>query len=240
MKTKAIFLGLILSLSLFISCDHETIRASGEVTSREISFTEYSGLNVGNAFNVYVTFSDTEESIRIDANENLQDRIIVQKEDNTLIIKLQKFTSVKGNATLNAYITTKSLSKIDISGATDLTLENKWVADEARIELSGASDFSGELAIDKLNLDMTGASGANMFGSVANLNADLSGSSGIRDYDLAVERLNIELSGASEAFLSINESIDIKATGASVLYYKGNAVVNNKRLSGASEIKNRN
>lgn len=240
MKTKTFCIGLILSIGLFTSCDHETIRASGEVTSREISFSDYSGLKVANAFNVFVTFSNTEERIRIDANENIQDRIIVQKECNDLIIKLQKYTNVKGNATLNAYITTNKLSKIDISGATDLTLENEWVVEEAKIKLSGASDFSGEIMAERLNLDMGGASSANIYGSVNALNADLSGSSDVRDFDLVVERLDIELSGASEAFLSVNESIDIKGSGASVLYYKGNAIVNNKRLSGASEIKNRN
>jgi len=240
MKTITFCIGLILSIGLLASCDHETIRASGEITSREISFSDYSGLKVANAFNVYVTFSDTEESIRIDANENIQDRILVQKDGNDLVIKLQKFTNIKGNATLNAYITTKSLSKIDLSGATDLTLENEWVAENAKIELSGASGFLGEVMADNLNLDMGGASTANIYGSITALNANLSGSSDIRDYDLSVEKLDINLSGASEAFLSVNDAIDIRASGASVLYYKGNATVNNKRLSGASEIKNRN
>ncbi len=240
MKTKTFCIGLIFSIGLFTSCDRETIRASGEVTSREISFSDYSGLKVANAFNVYVTFSDTEERIRIDANENIQDRIIVQKDGNDLVIKLQKYTNVKGNATLNAYITTKRLSKIDISGATDLTLENEWVAEDAKIELSGASDFSGEVTAERLILDMVGASTANIYGSVNALNANLSGSSNVQDYDLVVGRLNIEMSGASEAFLSVYEAIDIRASGASLLSYKGNATVNNKRLSGASEIKNRN
>ena len=61
-----------------------------------------------------------------------------------------------------------------------------------------------------------------------------------QDYDLIVDYLNIELSGASEAFLLINETIDINASGASVLNYKGNAVVNNQKLSGSSEVRNRN
>lgn len=240
MKTKVLFIGLIFGAVLLTSCDHERIRASGEVTSREFSFSAYSGLKVSNAFTVYVTFSDTEESIRIDANENIQDRILVQKDGNDLSIKLQKFTTIKGNPTLNAYITTKSLSNIDLSGASELTLENGWVSQDAIIELSGASDFSGELSVDHLKLDMGGASTANIFGNVNALNAELSGSSEIRDYDLAVNRLNIELSGASEARVSVNEFIDIKASGASALYYKGDAVITNKKLSGASEIKNRN
>lgn len=240
MKTKTLIIGLIIILVLLSSCDHETVRASGEVTSREIALADYSGLKVSDAFNVYVTFSASEESVRIEANENLQDRILIQKDGNNLIIKLQKFTSVRGNATMNAYITTKNLAKIELSGATELFLENEWTVENAKIELSGASDISGEIAANRLNLHMGGASNADIFGSVNILDADLSGSSDLRDYDLSVGHLDMELSGASEAYLSVEESIDIRASGASVLYYKGNAIIKNKGLSGASEIKNRN
>jgi len=79
-----------------------------------------------------------------------------------------------------------------------------------------------------------------LFGNTASLNAKLSGSSVLRDYDLNVEHLNIDLSGASEVFLSVNETIDIKGSGASILNYKGSAIVENRELSGSSEVKNRN
>jgi hypothetical protein len=166
------------------------------------------------------TFSDTEESIRIEANENIHDRIIVQREGNALFIRLKKFTNVRGNATLNAYIVTKDISKFDISGASKLTLENVWNISDGRIELSGASNFKGEVVADHLNLDMRGASGLNLYGNVSSLEAELSGSSDIRDFDLSVEDSKMEMSGASEAYLSISKSIDIRASGASSLKFK--------------------
>lgn len=240
MKHQKFIIGLILALGFLTSCDHETIRATGEVTTTEVSFSEYSGLKVSNAFNAYVTFSETEEKIVIEANDNLHDRIVVLREGNDVIIKLKKFTNVKGSATLNAYITTKNISKFEIKGASTLTLENDWTASDGHIELSGASDFTGNILVDRLLIDMSGASNADLFGTADQVIADLSGSSHFRDFDLEIRKLNIDLSGASSAFLSVSETIDIKASGASELNYKGNAEVINKRLSGASEIKNRN
>ncbi|MDB4293186.1 DUF2807 domain-containing protein [Maribacter sp.] len=240
MKTTARVLVFFVALGLLTSCDHETIRASDETTSLDYSIPDYSNLKISHAFNAYVTFSDTEESIRIEANDNLHDRIVVQKDGNSLIIKLKKFTNVKGNATLNAYIVTKDISRFDLSGASSLTLENEWVVQNGDIELSGASNFSGEVRAERLNLDLGGASRTSIFGSTATMYADLSGSSEIVDYDLAVSQLNMDLSGASEAFLSVSESIAIEASGASILNYKGNPVITKQELSGASEIKNRN
>lgn len=240
MKKATLFIGLILTLGFLNSCDHDSIRASGEVTSLDYSIPEYSELEVSDAFNVYVTFSDTEESIRIEANDNLHDKVVVKREGNSLVVRLKKFTTVRGNATLNAYIVTKNISTFDLRGASRVTLENEWNHSDARVDLSGASNFTGEVAAERLYLDMRGASNLDLFGNATSLNGKLSGSSDIRDYDLTVEHLKIELSGASEAFLSVNETIDIAASGASVLNYKGTATVNNQKLSGSSEIRNQN
>lgn len=236
MKTKSIIFALIVALGTLTSCDHETIRASDEVSSLDYAIPDYSALKVSNAFNTSVTFSDTEESIRIQANENLHDRIIVKRDGNALIIKLKPLTNVRGNATLNAYIVTKDIASFELSGASKLILENIWNTTNGSIELSGASNFTGEVAVDRLNLDMSGASSLDLFGTASSLDADLAGSSDIRDFDLSVKDLKMEMAGASEASLTVRESIDIKASGASSLKFKGDAKITYKRLSGASEI----
>ncbi|MRH99349.1 hypothetical protein GH721_02290 [Kriegella sp. EG-1] len=240
MKKATQFFGLFLALVILNSCDHDVIRASGEVTSLNYSVPEYSKIKISNAFNTYVTFSDTEESIRIEANENVHERIIVKRDGNSLVIRLKNITNVKGNATLNAYITTKNISEFDLDGASNLILENQWNIENGSIELSGASDFNGEVVVDRLEVDLRGASTTNIYGNVGSLHADLSGSSDIRDYDLYVENLNLDMSGASEAYLSVNKTIDIEASGASELNFKGDATIDRKKLSGASEIKNKN
>lgn len=236
MKTKSIYIGLIGICSLLFSCDRETIRASNTVTTEEVNFSDYSGLRISNAFNAYVTFSDTEEKIEIEANENLHDYIIVAKERNTLVVKFRRNTNLRGNVTLNIYISTGNITNFDVSGASSITLENELVSQNTSIELSGASNFYGEISTSRLELDARGASGIDIFGSTDHLDASLEGSSGLRDYDLAVKHLDIRLSGASDAYLSVAETLDISASGASALNYKGDAAIGRKKLSGASQI----
>ena len=236
MKTKSICIVLAVVCGLLSSCDYESIRVSRYVTKREVNYSDFNGLKVSNAFNAYITFSDTEEKIEIEANENLHDKVILEKVGNDLIVKLKKHTIVGGKVTLNIFITTKSITDFDISGASNLTLENELVAQNASIELSGASEFYGELRVNRLELGTSGASRIQLFGSTGYLDASLAGSSELRGYDFTVEGLDIRLSGASDAYLTVTESIDIRASGVSTLNYKGSAVINNKNLSGASEI----
>lgn len=236
MKSRTLSASLFLLVCIFTSCEKETIRVSGRVIQTEVNLTGYSGLKVSNAFNVVVNFSETEETIIVEANEDIQDRIVVELQGNDLIVRLKRYTSIRGSATLNVYITTRHIDHYDISGASDLVLDDDLIADNARIELSGASSFTGELSVDLLDLVFSGASDADIYGNADVMRGDLSGASILRDYDLHVGKLNLHLSGASNAFLTTMEEIDITASGASTLNYKGNAVVTHKNLSGASKI----
>ena len=238
MKSKIIF-GLLATVLVFTSCENDSIRASGEVTSREFTFSGYTSVRVGGAFDVVIRFSETEESVRIEANENLQDRLVVRVDGTTLRIQPEDNLQIKGNPTLRAFITTNTLSNFEISGASTLTLEDQWIIDDGNIRLSGASDFTGEVAANQLEIRTSGASDVDIFGAVEELNADLSGSSDLKDFDLQVQRLAIDLSGSSDAFLSVTQSIEIDASGSSSLTYRGNPEIVRQNLSGSSALNRR-
>jgi len=48
--------------------------------------------------------------------------------------------------------------------------------------------------------------------------------------------LMAELSGGSSIILSVQDELDVTASGASTVFYKGNGVIVNQELSGGSEI----
>src|SRR5690606_41762695 len=114
--------------------------------------------------------------------------------------------------------------------------ENVGGGQDGTIEVSGASDFSEEVIADRLEVDLDGASSIDVAGSVSFLDAELSGSSDLLDFGLDISNLDIDVSGASTAFLSVKETIRVKASGASTLNYKGNATILKSELSGSSQI----
>jgi len=238
MKSNLIF-GLLATVLLLSSCDTETIRVSDEISTREYAFTDYSGLQVSGDFDVFVRFSDTEERIEIEANTNLQDKIIVSKGGNTLKIRLENNVSVRGNATMKAYITTRNLDDYTISGDSYVELENTYTGNTVTIDVTGDSRFTGELEVNRLLVDLKGDSEIDVFGTANTLDADLSGDSELKDFDMSVQNLIIKLSGDSEAFLSVTETIDVDASGDSVLNYRGEAEIIRQRLSGDSKIQKR-
>jgi hypothetical protein len=240
MRKQAIIFSLATLFTFLTSCDYDTIRAEGEVTSKQYDITGYSELRISDTFKVHVIFSDTEENIRIEANNNLHEKIVVEKDGDQLVIRLKNRTSVKGNATLNAYVTTKNLSSLFVSGASELTLDSPWVIQNGSVHISGASHVFGEINANDLRTVVDGASTMDFYGNVSFLEAELYGSSDMRDYNLHIAELNMKLTGASVAFLTVDESIDVSASGASTLNYKGDAVITRSELSGSSKVINKN
>lgn len=222
---------------LLISCDRETIKVSDSITEVKVNVGDYSGVKVSDAFTVYLTFDDNEESIVVEANANLQSSIIVEKDDDYLRIKVKNNTNIKGDAVMNVYISTASINEIYAAGATQVVLNNQWVNPISKIELSGASNLMGEIEMEELELNASGASNVDLYGSLGSLKSSLAGSSHLKDFDLNLASLEIDLSGASTASLSVSEVIKVHASGASLLYYKGDAIIEEQELSGSSQVK---
>ena len=135
------------------------------------------------------------------------------------------------------------------------------MTDEADIELSGASDFKGDIrsGVIKMDLDgssdieggvgadvlevvLSGASEAKLIGKVVVLKIDLSGSSGIAEqvvdhhYALACEHCEGEMSGASDAYIHCDGNIKVSLSGSSKLHFTGEGNPAESTVSGGSEI----
>jgi len=66
------------------------------------------------------------------------------KNSNTLLIGIQNNVEIGGNPTLIANITTKEVTEFYGTGAVAIILQNKLIADDVIIELTGASYFEGD------------------------------------------------------------------------------------------------
>ncbi len=237
MKTKIIAILIAVLTVSFYSCEiNEHIVPSGDITTQVKYFSDYDAIDVSNAFTVYVNFSETEESIEIEADDNLHPYIEVRKVSGTLFIGLRNHVSIRGNTTLRVYITTRNVTDYASSGASNFIIEDKLSANTVNIHLSGASYFSGDLDVNHAIASLSGASNIEVEGNADSFDVSASGASNIGDYDFIVDDLDVDLSGASNVWLTVNHELSVRASGASNVYYRGTGVVVSQNLSGASHI----
>ncbi len=231
----ALFLGLFLA-----SCNTEIIKPKGEVITKTYDLKNFTEIEAQDAFQVYVTFSDTEDKVEIESNSNFHDRMAIEKIGDRLMLRFENTITIDHDDTvINAYITTSNIDVFDGSGASTFFLQNELNTDQVQIDLSGASNFEGSLSVDQLKSDLSGASKLEISGTAQTLEADLSGASNLENYEFTCDHLIADLSGASKIKVSVEQSLVVKASGASEINYRGNGSITSQNLSGASRI-NRN
>jgi len=236
------FLSLVCLALFFASCskNREFIQASDTITTESHSFTDYNKIDITSDFKVYLNFSDVTEEIRVEGPENLHDYIIVDKTGDELSIRMKSNTTIKNSNDIKVYITTKLVTEFEASSDSEFILEDKLIANNINVKLTGDSKFTADLEVNNAVIKGTSDSKYNLTGEITSLDAELTGDSELRDYDLNVNNLKIDLTGDSSAELTVNGTIDIKATGESRLNYKGQATIIRQDISGESRITDMN
>jgi spore coat protein U-like protein len=211
-----------------------TVSGSGTVTSTPVPVSTFSRLEVSNAFVVNVSFGD-QENVTLRVDDNLVGHLDVGVSAGTLHVGLESGTSVR-DATLHADVTARTLSGIDISGASQVHLSDVLTGERVQVVLSGAGRLDGTAHVDLAKLELSGASNAKVSGSAGRLEVTESGASRLDAVDLDVSDLAIDLSGASTADVSVRGTISAGVSGASSLHYRGSPTFTRREVSGGSSI----
>ena len=242
MKTTILLSGLLLFAGLLTSCDkddHDITPSSG-ISTVATSVGEFDQLHISNAFTAYVTFtdeSDAEERVLIEANNNLHPYIHVENRNGHLSIGIAPGINIsKGNTVLKAYITAKKIDAFTAEGASYIELQNDIYDDAVNIELYGASLFRGTLHAGEVTSSIHGASAMLVDGTTVLFHIDATGASYMEGFGFLTGVLVTHLEGASAIALTVQDELDVTASGASNVRYKGDGVVVRQQLSGASSI----
>ncbi len=223
-------------MAVFNAMAQEQLVVDPNAQLREIR-SSFSKIKVSHGIDIFISQADT-ESLAVSASEQkYADKVITVVEGNTLRIYYdggQNWSS--NNKKLKVYISFKNIDEIDASGASDVHVAGTINAKDLKLKLSGSSDFTGNVKADQLIMDLSGSSDVKISGTAALLNLENSGASDVKGYELAVDICNSKSSGASDVNITVNKELNVVASGASDVYYKGNPVVKNVHSSGASTV----
>jgi hypothetical protein len=88
---------------------------------------------------------------------------------------------------------------------------------------------------EKITVDASGAFDGYLAGESDTLMLDFSGASDLNAYDLKANVIDIDISGAGTAYVNASESLNVSATGASHVSYRGSPRVS-QSSAGASSV----
>ncbi|MFD2246707.1 head GIN domain-containing protein [Pontibacter ruber] len=196
----------------------QQLRGNGKIITQERQVSGFTGIEIGGGFQVEVS-KGSKEGVRLEVEENLMDRVKTEVKDGVLhIYNDGGITTSKG---MKAYITVKDLNKVGVSGGVKLTGKSTFKANTFELDLSGGSKIALAIDTKKLKADMSGASKVDLAGKADEVEMDMSGASSVDAEELETKRMKIGASGASKVKVYAKESLDISASGASSVQYKG-------------------
>ncbi len=237
MKLKTSILScLTLCLAIVVNAQ-ERVHLNSKTTTTSYNFSNYDAFEVSGDFKVNLNFSNSEESISLEANNNIIDKVDIYKDGNTLKLKLKHNWNWKGRLILNVDISTKGMiNTFKLSGDAVVKVNDAIRTNSLELMLKGDSILEAEIKTNELRLMAKSDSVVTLSGSVDKLEAHLSSDSLLKGKELTIENADLDLSGDSEAWIVVSETLSAVASGDSILRYAGNPNVKRSVATGDSEI----
>ena len=235
---KKLFVLLSLLTIGFSNAKAQDIVYDENVESRTVG--DFSAIEVSGTISLYLS-QGNEAGVAISAGEQKNNGKIKTEVKNG-VLKI----SVDGglwngmgwtNRKLKAYVSFKSLTSLNVSGASFAISNGPIDVDALKIGVSGASEIKAILNVKELNVDLSGASVAKLSGTANHATIDASGATKINAYELAVNSCKASASGASSIRITANKEINASASGGANIYYKGGATIVNINSTRGADVK---
>lgn len=233
------FLLSIVFIVTALGSNAQTLVNDANAEKREVSGS-FSGIKVSGGIDLYLSQSST-EALAVSATEQeYRDNIRTVIENGTLRVYYDSNKGwTKGNKKLKVYISFKNLERLEASGASDVQVAGTISGSSLSLDMSGASDFKGAVNVTTLTMELSGASDAKISGTASNVTIESSGASDVKGYDLVTENCTAKATGASDINITVNKELNVHASGASDVFYKGTCVIRDLHSSGASTVAKR-
>jgi hypothetical protein len=234
-----IIVATLISLSLF-SCNFDMninngVRGDGNVTVEQRTINDsFTAIKATEGLDVYLTQSN-EESISVEADNNLQDIIITEVIDGVLKIHTKK--NIGKSKSKKVMVSFKDVSSIIATSGSDVYSTNTITTENLELETTSGSDMKLSVNTTTLNCKSTSGSDLKLSGKTIKLIAEATSGSDIKAADLIAESSQVKATSGADITVNTSKELTAKATSGGDIKYLGNPEVVNKSDSSAGSIK---
>jgi len=177
-----------------------------------------------------------EPALKVDADENLMDRIITEVKDGELYIGLKPGSYNNIHNDVRIHLTTKNLKRIKARGGANIFSDDSFTFDKINFEANGGGHIKLEIQATDVNVEAGGGGGVILFGNTTNLTADINGGGWLEAFESTIKNANMKVGGGGRAEVNAEALTRAKVSGGGTLIYKGNPTINDLDISGGGRI----
>lgn len=215
------------------------IKGEGAVVSQDRSAGTFNSIHTHGSFNVTITDADT-RSVKVDAQQNIQEYIIVETEGSELHIRNKKGYNIDPTKEIEVYVSVPELKGIYLSGSGNVRSTNQLTGSETfEAKSAGSGNMELEVQTSDLKTSIAGSGNIKLKGKTNDLNGSIAGSGNIKAKDLQSSNTSVSISGSGSAEVVANEKLDSRIAGSGDIKYWGNGAVSSK-VMGSGSIRRQN
>jgi hypothetical protein len=214
MKTNIILTAFLIFISANIF--GQEINGSGNIIKEDRTFSKFSGVELKNSANVYIT-QGKEQSFRIEGEDNIISHITTKIKDSELRISTDD--QIRPTKNINIYITVTDLSILEVKGSGNIKTSNEFKCNDMILRLTGSGNISATLDSKSLSLELTGSGNIDLEGQTNKATMSVSGSGNVASKDLKSVNNEISITGSGNCTVDVKNNLNVLITGSGSVYY---------------------
>ena len=234
-RIQITLVGVVILLALGLST--ATVHA-GELVTETRSISGIRTVRLKGQGQIIVNQGD-EESLTIEAKENVMSLINTTVSGDTLTLKFNKrwFQFWLTRKEIKYYLTLSDPREFIISGSGSLDASDLTVR-RLRLQINGSGKgYITNLVADRLETDVNGSGKFLVSGNVLEQRIEIAGSAKYQAIDLVSDVAEVKISGSGKTELNVQKELDVRISGSGTVRYKGNPRIT-QRISGSGKIRN--
>ncbi|MEO1052455.1 MAG: PspC domain-containing protein [Bacteroidota bacterium] len=195
--------------------------------SREYAVSGFTDIEIESPVQVYVNKSQR-FMVRLSGPDRyLNEYTITQDEDKIIVAYTdgRQRRSTRTNEAVKVHIAMPTIDGIELNNASKLKLYRGFNLDDFNIDMSDFSSASLDIKCDNLEVDLSGNAQLELEGKGNEMQVQLSGESQLDAYDFSTYNTTVRSKGTSVAKVYVTDNIEIDASFAGSVKYKGGAKV---------------
>lgn len=228
MKHLQIIIVAILFISVSSCRDFgRKIKGNGNVTTVNRQVSDATRIKVYGSMDVEIMEGET--SVKVTADENLQEYIKVENEGGALAIRMQDHINFFSDNDIKVYISTPKIEELTIAGSGNINGKSKFVlTDKMSFTASGSGDIAMELNAPEVSAKISGSGNIDLKGETKEIKVSIAGSGNFNGKDLKSENAEVSIAGSGDATIFADVNLSAKIAGSGSIEYSGNAAVTQK------------
>lgn len=236
MRKTTILLLLIVLVSSCHFMGGRRVRGNGNLSSQTRNVGAFNSIRTQGHMDVVVS-PGTEYAVKVEADENLLQYLLTDKDGNALVIHTRNHYNLDPRTGMKVYITTPNIEGISISGSGSVISNGKLTANNRlEIHISGSGDVKLDVNAPEITSESSGSGNVILSGTTRNLSAEINGSGEVHCFNLLSENTKVTISGSGSAEVYASKQLEVHISGSGDVAYKGTPAIN-QRIAGSGTVR---